>query len=118
MHAYRCTLAVTVATGFLQVAFATMRTGVVSEMFPTTVVHGMLAAIGIIIMSKQSHILLGTTPVAKEPLNLLLEIPNSLLHMNPAIAGIGAISLAVLVVWPLVKHSKLKRIPAPLLVSC
>lgn len=116
MHAYRCTLAVTVAAGLLQVAFALLRTGVVSEMFPTTVVHGMLAAIGIIIISKQSHILLGTTPVAKEPLRLLMEIPHSVLAMNPAIAAIGATCLAVLVAWPFVKHPKLKRIPAPLLV--
>lgn len=116
MHAYRCTLAVTVAAGVFQVAFALLRTGVVSEMFPTTVVHGMLAAIGIIIISKQSHILLGTTPVSKEPLKLLLEIPHSLLNMNPAIAAIGACCLAVLVAWPLVRNPKLKRIPAPLLV--
>lgn len=115
-HAYRCTLAVTVAAGLLQVAFALMRTGAVSEMFPTTVVHGMLAAIGIIIISKQSHILLGTTPVAKEPLRLLLEIPHSVLAMNPAIAAIGATCLAVLIAWPLIKHPTLKRVPAPLLV--
>lgn len=118
MHAYRCTLAVTVAAGLLQVVFARLRTGVVSEMFPTTVVHGMLAAIGIIIISKQSHILLGTTPTAKEPLELLLEIPHSLFHMNPAIAAIGACCLAVLVAWPFVKNAKLRRIPAPLLVVC
>ncbi len=116
MHAYRCTLAVTVAAGVLQVAFALLRTGVVSEMFPTTVVHGMLAAIGIIIISKQSHILLGTTPTSKEPLELLLEIPHSLLNMNPAIAAIGVSCLAVLVAWPFVKNAKLKRVPAPLLV--
>ncbi len=118
MHAYRCTLAVTVAAGLVQVAFALLRTGVVSEMFPTTVVHGMLAAIGIIIISKQSHILLGTTPTSKEPLELLLEIPHSLLHMNPAIAAIGVSCLAVLVAWPFVKNARLKRVPAPLLVVC
>lgn len=116
MHAYRCTLAVTVIAGVLQVVFALMRTGVVSEMFPTTVVHGMLAAIGVIIISKQSHILLGITPTSKEPLDLLMEIPHSLFNMNPAIAAIGACCLAVLVAWPLVTHAKLKRIPAPLLV--
>ena len=116
MHAYRCTLAVTVAAGVLQVAFALLKTGVVSEMFPTTVVHGMLAAIGVIIISKQSHILLGTTPTSKEPLELLAEIPHSLMNMNPAIAAIGVTCLAVLIGWSYVVDERLKRIPAPLLV--
>jgi MFS superfamily sulfate permease-like transporter len=76
----------------------------------------MLAAIGIIIISKQSHILLGATPTSKNPLDLLLEIPHSVLTMNPAIAAIGATCAAVLVFWPLVPNAKLKRVPAPLLV--
>lgn len=117
MHAYRCTLAVAVAAGAIQIVLALFRAGVVCEMFPTTVVHGMLAAIGVIIISKQSHILLGVSPSAKEPLHLLYEIPHSFLHgMNPAIALIGLSCLALLFAWPMLKVSVLQRIPAPLLV--
>ncbi len=117
MAAYRATLAVGVASGVLQVVFALFRTGIVSEMVPTTVVHGMLAAIGIIIISKQAHVLLGVTPKAKEPLHLLAELPHSILYeANPAIALIGVVCLVLLFSWQFVKHPTLKRIPAPLLV--
>lgn len=117
MKAYRCTLAVAVAAGALQVVFSLLRTGVVSEMFPTTVVHGMLAAIGVIIIAKQSHVMLGATPSATGPLGQLLEIPRSFVSgLNPAIALIGLSCLAVLVLWPFVRHPQLRRVPAPLLV--
>lgn len=115
--AYQSTLAVGVAAGVLQVLFALFRCGVVSEMVPTTVVHGMLAAIGVIIISKQSHVLLGASPVAKEPLKLLAELPNSIMHgANPAIALIGATCLVLLFGWQFITHPTFKRIPAPLLV--
>lgn len=60
----------------------------------------MLAAIGIIIMSKQIHFLVGINPVllkGKEPLELIAMIPNSLVHENPHLAEIGFACLAVLV---------------------
>lgn len=115
--AYQATLAVGVAAGVLQVLFALFRCGVVSEMVPTTVVHGMLAAIGIIIISKQSHVMLGASPVAKEPLKLLAELPHSILHgANPEIALIGLVCLVLLFGWQFVKVPALKRVPAPLLV--
>ncbi len=117
MEAYRCTLAVGVVAGVLQILFALLKGGIVSEMFPTTVVHGMLAAIGVIIISKQSHIMLGAKPEAKEPLHLLAEIPRSITTgMNPAIAMVGVTCLVLLFAWQFVKHPLLKKIPAPLLV--
>lgn len=117
LEAYRCTLAVGVIAGCIQVMLALCRVGILSEFFPTTVVHGMLAAIGVIIISKQSHVLLGASPTAKEPLHLLMEIPHSILHgMNPAIAAVGLISLVLLVVWPYVKVKGLKKIPGPVVV--
>lgn len=114
--AYRCTLAVGVAAGCIQIILAICRMGVISEIFPTTVVHGMLASIGIIIISKQTHIMLGVAPLAKEPLHLLSEIPHSILHaMNPAIAVIGVACLLLLFVWPLLKIPYLSRLPGPLM---
>ncbi len=116
-HAYRCALAVGVIAGCIQIAFAVCRLGVVSEIFPTSVVHGMLAAIGVIIISKQSHIMLGAQPLAKDPLGLLQEIPHSLLHgVNPAIALIGVTCLLLLFAWPFIPIPWLRRIPGPLVV--
>ncbi|WP_145090457.1 SulP family inorganic anion transporter [Anatilimnocola aggregata] len=116
-NAYRSVLAVGVVAGVIQILLALCKMGVISEVFPTTVVHGMLAAIGVIIMAKQSHLMLGATAQGKEPLHLIAEIPHSIMHgMNPAIALIGLTCLAILFVWPYVKIPYLSRLPGPLVV--
>jgi len=116
MNAYRLMLGVAVAAGALQIGLALLRSGILSELFPLTVVHGMLAAIGVIIMSKQTHLMLGVKPLAKEPLELIAEIPRSMWNLNPEIALIGTSSLLVLFGWQMIKNPTIRRIPAQLIV--
>ena len=104
-----------VAAGILQVLFGLFRTGIVGEFFPTSVIHGMLAAIGVIIIAKQLPVVLGVSAKG-EPLELLLKIPENILHMNPAIGVIGISCLLIMFLWPLVKNKHLKKIPAPMVV--
>jgi MFS superfamily sulfate permease-like transporter len=117
-RAYQLALGVGVAAGVLQIIFALTRSGILGEFFPITVVHGMLAAIGVIIMAKQVHIALGVTDVKGEPLELLAAIPRSLTltRLNPEIALIGVVSLLILFLLPLVRNRYVRMIPAPMLV--
>lgn len=113
-----------IVAGALQVLMGLLKWGKYTDLFPLSAVHGMLAAIGIIIMSKQAHILAGFSPTTlegkpmTEPLELLAEfkntIPNFFMHWQ--IACIGLISLAIVFIWPYFKHPLLKKIPSALVV--
>jgi MFS superfamily sulfate permease-like transporter len=113
---YRRALAAVVVAGCLQLAFATMRAGVLGDLFPSAVIHGMMAAIGVIIISKQAHTLLGVTPTPGEPLHLLAQLPRSIRDLEPELATIGVASLLILIGWPYIKRPLFQRIPAPVVV--
>ncbi len=56
---FRLALAVGVVAGAIQIILGLLRAGKMTAFFPLSVVHGMLAGIGLIIMSGQIHIALG-----------------------------------------------------------
>jgi len=116
--AYKAALAIGVAAAVLQILFGIFRAGILGEFFPTAAVHGMLAAIGIIIMIKQFPVALGVVGASGEPLEMLREIPHYFAEANPAIAAIGIVSLAIMFAWPWIRErsSFLKVIPAPMVV--
>lgn len=119
---WQLTLGVIVAAGILQIIFGVLRLGILSDFFPLSVVHGMLAAIGIIIISKQIHGIVGHNPLAHsgkpllEPMELILAIPNSFSKPDIRAMIIGVISLVIVLGWPLIKNNFLKKIPAPLVM--
>lgn len=113
---YHQALAIGAGAGVLQLVFAFMRTAGLGIAMSKSVVHGMLAAIGIIIVAKQAHVALGVTPHAHEALELLAEVPYSYLHANFAISLIGFASLLILFFWSKIAVGFLKAIPAELVV--
>ncbi|TWU03216.1 SulP family inorganic anion transporter [Neorhodopirellula pilleata] len=118
-RAYQMALAVGVVAGLCQVAFGMYRAGVLGDFFPTSAVHGMLAAIGLIIMVKQLPVAVGQSAKG-EPLEIIRELPHLMMSANPQIAIIGGVSLFILFAMAFWKaHSKnrlVASLPAPLLV--
>ncbi len=108
-----------VVAGIIQILFGVLKFGKLADFFPSAAIHGMLAAIGIIIMSKQIHTLLGVNPKllkGKAPLELLAMIPNSIIHENDHLTEIGLACLTLLIILSYIKHERIKKIPAPLVV--
>ena len=114
-QAYRLALGVGVAAGAVQILFGLFRSGILGEFFPTAAVHGLLASIGIIVISSQLPIVLGVESTGG-PIEKLLSIPSYFMAMNPVIALIGGISLAIMFGFPFIKNPMLKMIPAPMMV--
>jgi MFS superfamily sulfate permease-like transporter len=113
---YRYTLAAIVVSGGLQWLLGLFKAGRLAAFFPNSVVHGMLAAIGIIIMAKQLPVMAGVEIEDHGLLTGLARLPEALGFFIPQAAGIALVGLALLLAWPHVRHPMLSRIPAPLLV--
>ena len=113
---YRYTLAAIVFASLAQIALGYFKAGKLSAFFPAAAVQGMLAAIGIIIMAKQIHVVLGVKPDADTLFATIAAIPASIRDMNPEVATIGLVGLGILILWALVSNRYVKMIPAPLVV--
>lgn len=92
--------------GLLQILFSFLKGGAIGDYFPTAVIRGMLAAIGIILIIKQLPNALG-----------LPKGSWSLSDMNRGILLISAISLTIMLVWDKLSgtgNKFFKLIPGPL----
>ncbi|WP_198323386.1 MULTISPECIES: SulP family inorganic anion transporter [Methylococcus] len=119
MAGYRYTLAAIVVSGVLQILLGLYKAGRLSAYFPASVVHGMLAAIGIIIMAKQIPVMAG---VKIEPgthaslLSSMAQLPHGLAYFIPETTFIALVGLAILIAWPRLENRFLSKVPAPIVV--
>ncbi|MBX2843928.1 MAG: hypothetical protein KTR26_19305, partial [Flammeovirgaceae bacterium] len=109
-------LAAFVVAGILQVAIGLLKWGKLGDLLPSSVIHGMLAAIGVIILGKQAHVALGVSSSAQNAFGVLLEIPHSLINLNPLITIIAVVSIGILIVYPKINNKTIHLIPAPMWV--
>lgn len=108
-----------VAAGILQILFGIFKLGKLIDIFPLSAVHGMLAAIGLIIIAKQMPVLLGIDPTwtkGKEPLELFKELPHFISHLDAKTTLVGVMSFFIMREWQNIRIAALKKIPAPLIV--
>lgn len=121
---WHLTLGVIAIASIVQILFGVLKLGKLSDFFPLSAVHGMLAAIGLIIISKQIHILLGVNPLNEfgkpivEPLELIAALPStfSKISQNIEIVKTGIICLVLVLGIPMLSFSWLKKIPVPMIV--
>ncbi|MEY3689411.1 MAG: hypothetical protein RIT37_973 [Bacteroidota bacterium] len=121
---WQMTLGAIFIAALFQIIFGVLKLGKLSDFFPLAAVHGMLSAIGLIVISKQIHILLGVNPLNAEgkpmiePFELIESLPRTFAliqqHMNIVIVGV--ISLAIALFIPMIRISWLRKIPTPIIV--
>jgi carbonic anhydrase/SulP family sulfate permease len=118
---YEAFLLATAISGILQIGLGMLRAGVLANYFPTNVIKGLLAAIGVILILKQLPHLVGhdkdyegdmsfTQPDGE---NTFSEIAQMLKAFLPGAALVGLACIAMLIAWD---RSPLKKslFPAPL----
>lgn len=109
-------MAVVVMAGVLQMILGLSRLGRYGESIPASVIQGVLAAIGIIILGKELHRGLGTVSESQTAIGALLELPQSIVNANPFVAMIAIGSLLILIFYPRINNKFFHYIPAPMWV--
>lgn len=105
--------------GAVQVLFGFLKLGRLVDFFPLSSIHGMLAAIGLIIIIKQFPVLLNVDPAlvkGKSILGLIASMPEQVRNLDPRASLVGVISLWIMLSWNNHSLKILRKIPAPLMV--
>ncbi len=122
---YKIFLLAVIIAGLFQLVLGVLKLGGIANYFPSSVIKGMLAAIGILLISKQIPLALGydqpdfwTSGFLK--LFSAKELPGNLSHFSQHITTgailITIISLLILILLKQPFAKKLKMLPAPLVV--
>ncbi|MGQ0828272.1 MAG: SulP family inorganic anion transporter [Bacteroidota bacterium] len=122
---YEAFLLAVVLAGLLQIALGYLRAGIIAHYFPSSVIKGMLAAIGIILILKQIPHAMGYDKdnegdlafIQADGQNTFSEILMSVNYIHPGAVIIALISLFILIMWErpfLRKYSFFKTVPGAL----
>lgn len=110
---FRRFLACVIVVGVIQILSGLLKAGRFAALFPTSVVHGMLTSIGLIIMIKQVHVIFGQKAQGSI-IQSIIQIPSSVMTMNLHATEIGVLGMAVVLIYPKMRGAMAKVIPAPL----
>ncbi len=127
LGSYDVFLLAVVLAGLIQIVLGFLRAGVIGYYFPSSVIKGMLAAIGIILILKQIPHAVGYDIdnegdfdfFQSDGHNTFSEIFYALNYIHPGAVIIAVISLFILIMWErpfLKKYSFFKIVPGALLV--
>lgn len=113
---YPLVLGVIFLSGCLQLVLNRMKVGRFSAWISPTVVEGMLASIGLLIIVKELPDLIGRKFESHEFFAMIAEAPAQLLQTNPQILVVGGLCLGLMVLLSVSPTRWTKIIPPPLTV--
>jgi MFS superfamily sulfate permease-like transporter len=122
---YRIFLLSVIIAGLFQLILGLLKLGVIANYFPSSVIKGMLAAIGMILIFKQIPLALGYDQPdfwsggfihLFSPNHPIDNLKNFNQHVTTGTILISVLSLIILITLQLPRAKKLKILPAPLIV--
>jgi MFS superfamily sulfate permease-like transporter len=110
--------------GVLQIILGACRAGFIAAFFPSSVIKGLLAAIGVILILKQIPHVFGHDPDPEGDMgfsqfddeNTFTELWSTLFDIQPGAALVGVLSILLMMFWEKIKFLKNSVVPAPLVV--
>ncbi|MDZ4403204.1 carbonic anhydrase family protein [Prosthecobacter sp.] len=124
LGSFEAFLAAVAVAGVIQILMGVFRLGFIAAFFPLSVIKGLLAAIGLILILKQIPHVFGHDADAEGEMsfdqpdheNTFTEIWSSLFDIQPGAALIGLVSILVLMLWDRSKTLKKSPVPSALVV--
>ncbi len=110
--------------GVIQIILGVCRAGFIAAFFPSSVIKGLLAAIGVILILKQIPHLIGHDADPEDDMafeqpdheNTFTELWASFFDIQPGATLVGIFSILLIIFWDKIKPLKKSVIPAPLVV--
>jgi MFS superfamily sulfate permease-like transporter len=121
---FQAFLTAVVLAGCVQLLLAALRAGIIGYYFPATVIRGMLAAIGLILILKQIPHALGYDAdyegdeafLQMTGENTFSAISHAAERIEPAAVLLSLMALGILVLWEKTRLKSLRLMPGPLAV--
>lgn len=124
LGSFEAFLTAVVIAGLLQVVFGICKMGFFGSFFPSSVIKGLLWAIGIILIFKQIPLVFGreADPLGNDAFAqvsnqyIFSEMLESVFKIHPGTALIGLSSIVFLILWDKISILKRTQIPAPMML--
>jgi carbonic anhydrase/SulP family sulfate permease len=113
-----------VFAGVIQIVMGVLKAGIIAEFFPNSVIKGLLAAIGLILILKQIPHLVGHDKDPEGEMsffqpderNTFTELIDTVTDIQPGALVVGVVSFLLLLLWDRSKVLKKSMVPSSLVV--
>ncbi|MGK5594993.1 MAG: bifunctional SulP family inorganic anion transporter/carbonic anhydrase [Parachlamydiaceae bacterium] len=124
LGSFEAFLTAVVLAGLIQIILSIVRMGFIAAFFPSSVIKGLLSAIGVILILKQIPHLFGhdVDPIGNKSFlqadnqNTFSELIEAWFDIHPGPALVGLLSVLLLVMWDKINFLRKTLIPSPLVV--
>ncbi|MET7327965.1 bifunctional SulP family inorganic anion transporter/carbonic anhydrase [Nonomuraea sp. NPDC005650] len=111
-YGWRATCMITLLAGAVQLLLGVFKAARAALAVSPAVIHGMLAAVGVIIALAQLHVVLGGSSQRSAVANLI-ELPGQIADLHGHKVAVGLLTISVLALWTRLPK-RVKVVPAPL----